>query len=829
MKKLQNAYAPLFPYLATAQNAILAPGELIIDNFAGLGGASTGLEQALGRPVDVAINHSRQAIELHSVNHPYTRHYVEDVWEVNPLEVTGGQPVALAWFSPTCTHFSKAKGSGLLDRKIRGLAWVTLRWADLVKPRVIILENVEEFQGWGPLTKDGRPDPKQKGRTFRSFVNALRYQGYQVEHRELRASEYGAPTIRKRLFLIARRDGLPIVWPEATHAAPTSSRVLSGELKTFRTAAECIDWELPTPSIFTRKKPLVPATMKRISRGIQRFVLDAAEPFIVTCNHSGETFRGQGLDKPFNTVTAANEAHGLTQPILSPFLPDRLYPDRNHPADQPLSTITTTHNKNELASAVLAPCIINKQHQAPARAATDPLSTVTTNHNKNELLTGYLVPRYGEADGQAARVVSVESPSPTIVTTGNGSRLAVPVLIKTDNQRSRNECVYPVERPLGTVVSKAGHALILAHLTKFNTGSVGSSLNIPAPTVVAGGESTGPHGLVAAQLVTYYGPKREGEVRGLLPSDPLKTQGTENRFALLTASLVKHYGGTYQGAGVSLASPVATITSVDHHALLTGHLIGIDNQSSKGGFWNVRHPLNTIVTESRHGLVSGALVACGGRGAQARPKAINEVMHTITSKADMCLTSAHLQAYYSSNGKGDLGQEASDPLRTVPTTDRFGVTAATLMRQFGTSTAADVAAPLGTIVSGGNGKTHLVMADCQPDLSTEQLARARQVYALLAQYAPEALNRHADHAQQLVVLPVRGEWYVLADIGMRMLSPRELAACQGFPETYKLDATLDGKPLSKAAQVRGIGNSVCPDLARVIAFSQLTAQADAAD
>jgi DNA (cytosine-5)-methyltransferase 1 len=599
MKKLQNAYAPLFPYLATAQNAILAPGELIIDNFAGLCGASTGLEQALGRPVDVAINHSRQAIELHSVNHPYTRHYVEDVWEVNPLEVTGGQPVALAWFSPTCTHFSKAKGSGLLDRKIRGLAWVTLRWADLVKPRVIILENVEEFQGWGPLTKDGRPDPKQKGRTFRSFVNALRYQGYQVEHRELRASEYGAPTIRKRLFLIARRDGLPIVWPEATHAAPTSSRVLSGELKTFRTAAECIDWELPTPSIFTRKKPLVPAT--------------------------------------------------------------------------------------------------------------------------------------------------------------------------------------------------------------------------------------GPHGLVAAQLVTYYGPKREGEVRGLLPSDPLKTQGTENRFALLTASLVKHYGGTYQGAGVSLASPVATITSVDHHALLTGHLIGIDNQSSKGGFWNVRHPLNTIVTESRHGLVSGALVACGGRGAQARPKAINEVMHTITSKADMCLTSAHLQAYYSSNGKGDLGQEASDPLRTVPTTDRFGVTAATLMRQFGTSTAADVAAPLGTIVSGGNGKTHLVMADCQPDLSTEQLARARQVYALLAQYAPEALNRHADHAQQLVVLQVRGEWYVLADIGMRMLSPRELAACQGFPETYKLDATLDGKPLSKAAQVRGIGNSVCPDLARVIAFSQLTAQADAAD
>ena len=565
-------YAPLFPYLELTRNAILAPGELVIDNFAGLGGASTGLEQALGRPVDVAINHSRQAVELHAINHPYTRHYIEDVWQVDPLEVTGGQPVALAWFSPTCTHFSKAKGAGLLDRKIRGLAWVAVRWANLVQPRVIILENVEEFRTWGPLQDDGRPDKKQSGRTFNSFINALRYQGYQVEWKELKASEFGAPTIRKRLFLIARRDGLPIVWPQQTHAAPTDARVKSGQLLPFRTAAECIDWDLPTPSIFTRKKQLVPATMKRIARGIERFVLDAAEPFIVTCNHGGEAFRGQSLDRPFNTITAAHEAHGL--------------------------------------------------------------------------VSGYLVPRYGEAEGQAARVVSVDGPSPTIVTTGNGSRLAV-------------------------------------------------------------------------------------------------------------ASLVKHYGSTYEGAGLPLDEPIHTLTSVDHHALL-----------------------------------SGALVACGGRGAQARPKAINEVMHTITSKADMCLTTAHLTAYYGQNGTGDMGQRADEPARTIPTVDRFGPVCATLR---------------------------------QPALTTEQLVRARQVYALLAEYAPHALDQHADHAQQLVLVQVRGEWYVLADIGMRMLSPRELARCQGFPETYRLDATLDGKPLSKAAQVRGIGNSVCPDLARVIAHAQLTA------
>ena len=602
MKRRPAPYAPLFPYLELTRGAVLAPGELVIDNFAGLGGASTGLEQALGRPVDVAINHSRQAVELHAINHPYTRHYVEDVWQVDPLEVTGGQPVALCWFSPTCTHFSKAKGAGLLDRKIRGLAWVTLRWADLVKPRVIILENVEEFQTWGPLTEDGRPDKQQSGRTFNSFLNALRYQGYQVEWKELRASEFGAPTIRKRLFLVARRDGLPIVWPQQTHAAPTDVRVKAGTLKPFRTAAECIDWELPTPSIFTRKKALVPATMKRIARGIERFVLDAAEPFIVTCNHGGEAFRGQGLDRPFLTVTAANEAHGL-----------------------------------------IVPALLNKQHQAPARAATDPLSTITTNHNKNEL--------------------------------------------------------------------------------------------------------------AAAQLVTYYGPKRDGEVRGLLPSEPLKTQGTENRFALLTASLVKHYGGTYQGAGVSMTSPADTVTSVDHHALLTGHLT----------------------------------------------------------------------AYYGQNGTGDMGQRADEPARTIPTVDRFGPVCATLMRQFGTSTAADVAAPLGTIVSGGNGKTHLIAAECQCDLSAEQLVRAREVYTLLAEYIPQALERHADHAQQLVLVQVRGEWYVLADIGMRMLTPRELARCQGFPESFKLDATLDGRPLSKAAQVRGIGNSVCPDLARVVALAQMTA------
>ncbi|MFC6659401.1 DNA cytosine methyltransferase [Deinococcus multiflagellatus] len=423
-KKTAPAYAPLFPYLPLRENAVLAPGELVIDNFAGVGGASTGMEAALGRPVDHAINHDPVAVSLHRVNHPHSHHSIEDVWQVDPREVTRGQPVALCWFSPTCTHFSKAKGAALLDRGIRGLAWVAVRWAALVRPRVIILENVEEFRDWCPLTPDGRPDLKQKGRTFNSFVNALRYQGYQVEWRELRACDYGTPTIRKRLFLIARRDGLPIIWPEPTHAAPTDARVKAGLLQPYRTAAECIDWDLFAPSIFDRKKPLVRNTHNRIAQGIRRFVLEARRPFIVTGNHGGEGFRGQPLDQPFNTITAAHEAHGLVAP----------------------------------------------------------------------------------------------------------------------------------------------------HLTKFNTGSVGQDTRDPIATITAGGtparESTGnTHGLVAAQLVTYYGRKSETEARGQNGTEPLRTQTTENRHALATAHLIQHNGGSLPPADANYpaSSPARTVLAQGAH------------------------------------------------------------------------------------------------------------------------------------------------------------------------------------------------------------------------------------------------------------------------
>ena len=254
--------------------------ELVVDLFAGGGGASTGIEQAIGRHVDVAVNHDREAISLHTANHPQTRHFCSDVFEVDPLTVTEGQPVGLLWASPDCKHFSKAKGGKPVSKKIRSLAWVVIKWAKAVQPRVICLENVEEFQTWGPLAADGRPCPQRKGKTFALWVAQLRNLGYAVEWRELRACDYGAPTIRKRLFLVARRDGQPITWPSPTHAQPDAKGKVPPGMQPWRTAADCIDWSIPAPSIFNRARPLADATCRRIAKGIVRYVYEAAQPFV---------------------------------------------------------------------------------------------------------------------------------------------------------------------------------------------------------------------------------------------------------------------------------------------------------------------------------------------------------------------------------------------------------------------------------------------------------------------------------------------------------------------------------------------------------------------
>lgn len=387
--------------MLTPQFLLPVHSELVVDLFAGGGGASTGIEQAIGRPVDIAVNHDPQAISLHTANHPQTRHFCSDVFEVDPLTVTEGQPVGLLWASPDCKHFSKAKGGKPVSKKIRGLAWVVIKWAKLTKPRVICLENVEEFQTWGPLGPDNRPCPERKGLTFQRWKKQLENLGYKVEHRELRACDYGAPTIRKRLFLVARCDGLPIVWPTPTHAKPDAKGKVPAGMKPWRTAADCIDWSIPAPSIFERDKPLADATCRRIAKGIMRYVVEAEQPFIVPGvaatlvqtgygERPGQAPRVPGLDKPLGTVVAGQK-HALVQAFLAKHYTGVV----GHELDKPTGTVTTADH-HSLVTANL----IHMGHGI--RDVKDPLNTITAQGAAAGVVHSFLVKYYSEGGQDAA-------------------------------------------------------------------------------------------------------------------------------------------------------------------------------------------------------------------------------------------------------------------------------------------------------------------------------------------------------------------------------------------------------------------------------------------
>ena len=369
---------------------------MIIDNFAGGGGASTGIEAALGRPIDVAINHDAEAIAMHMANHPATRHYCQDVWEVDPLEVTRGRTVALGWFSPDCKHFSKAKGGKPREAKIRDLAWVVHRWIKALKPtdqhpRVIMLENVEEFRTWGPLLPCGTPCPARKGETFATWVQQLRDFGYEVQWRELKACDYGAPTSRKRLFLIARCDGQPIVWPEPSHGA--------GRAQPWRTAGDIIDWELPCPSIFERKRPLAANTQRRIATGIMKFVVNNPKPFIVaTAFKNTRASRVFDIADPLRTITAQPEFGVVVPTLIQTGYGERAGQAPRVPGlDKPLGTIMARGGNHALVTAFLA------QHNGgprniniSGRAADQPISTITGRGTQQAVVTSRLIPAHPE-------------------------------------------------------------------------------------------------------------------------------------------------------------------------------------------------------------------------------------------------------------------------------------------------------------------------------------------------------------------------------------------------------------------------------------------------
>lgn len=428
---------------------------LIVDLFAGGGGASLGIKWALGRDPDIAINHDPVAVAVHAANHPATSHFVQDVWRIPPLFVTGGRPVELLWASPDCRHFSKAKGGRPRSPRIRDLAWVVVEWARLVKPNIIFLENVEEFRDWGPLTPDGKPDPDRMGETFMCWVRSLRALGYRVRWRELRACDYGAPTIRKRLFLIARRDDLPITWPRPTHG-PEKSGLLP-----HRTAAECIDWSLPSPSIFlTRekaqelrrrtgiscKRPLAEATLRRIAEGIRRYVIEAEHPFVVR-------------DR------AAYIQHMQQAGVAG-----------NMPADEPLRTITA-HPKGggmALVAAFLAKHYTGVVGSDPRL----PIGTVTA-VDHHGLVAAHLIRHFGRSVGQAP-----DRPAPT-VTAGGGGKTG---LITSHLVKLRGTCRHgqDVRHPLATVTAGGNHlAEVRAFLVKYYGSAVGQDLKEPTHTVTA--------------------------------------------------------------------------------------------------------------------------------------------------------------------------------------------------------------------------------------------------------------------------------------------------------------------------------------------------------
>ena len=591
---------------------------LVVDNFAGGGGASTGIEMAIGRSVDIAINHDPDAIAMHKANHPASKHYCEDVWQVDPVEACAGNPVALAWFSPDCKHFSRAKGGKPVDKNIRGLAWVAIKWAYTVRPKVLMLENVPEIQTWGPLGKDGKPIKERAGETFMGFILALTggipawhpaYQemcdalsieptsemaqklqrglGYKVQHRTLKSCDYGAPTTRTRFYLIARCDGRPIVWAEPTHAPKDSEAVKQGLKLPYHTAAECIDWSIPAQSIFERKKPLAENTMRRIARGIQKFVIDNPEPFIVTVNHSGEGFRGQSTDEPLGTITAKN-GYGVVTPTIM------------------------CNNTNNVGASV-----------------ETPLPTVTTG-NRNYLVAPSIVPiGYGEREGQAPRV-------------------------------------NKVDEPLGTVVT------------------------------------SGKHYLVAPTLIQYHSETAKDEVRGQELTEPLMTQDTSNRYALSVAHIMKNYGGGYNGAGSAADAPLDTVTAKDHNSLVTAHIMTMRNNMDGQP---IDEPLTTI--------------SCSG--------------------AHHAEVQAFLVKYFSTGA----AKPVDEPLDTVTTKDRFAL------------------------------------------------------------------------------VTIHGEQYIITDIKMRMLQPRELFNAQGFPRNYVIDHDADGHPYGKSKQVARCGNAVTPPVPAALVRANL--------
>lgn len=571
--------------------------ELIVDSFAGGGGASLGIFRALGRCPDVAINHDAAAIAMHRANHPGTRHFTEDVFKAAPRRVTKGRPVGLLWASPDCRHHSRAKGSKPVEKRIRGLAWAVVKWAVEASPRVIILENVREFEDWGPVvprwvckacgwkgtegqarlvrsrrrcprcdslrlaeTADLIPCPARKGLTFRKFAGRLRNLGYEVRWKVLNAADYGAPTHRRRLFLVARNDGQPVVWPVPTHGDPkkvTSGADLFGPpLKPWRTAAECIDWSIPCPSIFDRKKPLAEKTLRRIALGIKRYVLDNPRPFLVDMQREN---RSRGTDEPMGTVTTQDNRYNLVTPVVARIGQTGSNGGNCGSVTTPITTITS-----KAEHLLVSPVVVPVTHAGERRAngPEEPLPTVTgANRGEQALIAPVLARQFGRSTA-----ASVEAPVGTTTAGGKGKS-----------------------------------SLIVPHLTKFHENSVGSAIDEPTPTVTANSYIKRPGGSVPIGVVSAFLAKHFGGVVGHGPDRPLGTVTAVDHHSVVAANLVhmRHGGGQHSGA----EEPLPTVTGQGNHAALVYSFL--TKYFGTGGQWQATdEPLHTATGKARFGLVT---------------------------------------------------------------------------------------------------------------------------------------------------------------------------------------------------------------------------------
>ena len=542
--------------------------EIVVDSFAGGGGASLGIALAVGRAPDVAINHDAAAIAMHAANHPATDHYTEDVFAAAPRKVTGGRPVGLLWASPDCRHHSRAKGSKPVEKRIRGLAWAVVKWAVEAAPRVAILENVREFEDWGPVvprwvcrgcgwkgtegqaklarrrkracprcestalaeTADLIPCPDRKGLTFKKFVGRLKNLGYHVEWRVLNAADYGAPTHRRRLFLVARNDGRPVVWPAPTHGDPkkvAGATLFDAPLKPWRTAAECIDWSIPCPSIFDRKKPLVEKTLRRIALGVKRFVLDNPRPFLVDMQQAN---RSRGTDEPLGTVTTQDNRFNLVQSFMVPVKTWGGGGNEPRPLDEPTRTVTAS-KRGEYG--VVAPVIAHLAHGDDSRTgvrASDikaPIGTVHAGGGNFAVVAPTLYPRNGERPGQSPRCGTVEAPLPTVVQTANGAQLVSAFLAK----HFGGVVGVPADTPLPTTTARGTQTqVVAANLVHMNHGDkTCSGADEPARTVTAGGFHAA---LVYSFLTKYFGSAVGSAVDG-----PAPTATGKDRFGLVTVTI----------------------------------------------------------------------------------------------------------------------------------------------------------------------------------------------------------------------------------------------------------------------------------------------------